>query len=207
MELSRDLLQFIEENPHELSKEQFDLVIDDIFGNQNGKTICDETFDFFQWQHNRKCRQQIFAKYLMDNYSKFQGKEVLEVGCGRTARLSRMLRDYFNMTVIDPKLEYKIEYMVRFIKGEFTQNTQINIYDLVIGLEPCEATEHIIRACVKARKDFIVVLCGVPHKRIDGVMPEDYMAWYDYLVSIDRDFLTLDRLDNPDFSQYIIRKK
>lgn len=149
----------------------------------------------------------MFYSYLVKNYSKYHKKEILEVGCGRTARLSRMLKSYYNMTAMDPKVEYNNHYFVRCIKQEFTENTPIDKYDFIFGLEPCDATEHIIRACVKAKKDFIVVLCGVPHKRIDGIMPEDADSWYNYLVSIDKDFLTLERLKNPDFSPYIIRKK
>lgn len=207
MESERNLMRFIEENPHELSQEQMELVIDDIFNDERKRTIHDETFDYLQWMNNRKCRQQIFGEYLVNNYSKFLGKEILEVGCGRTMRLSRMLKHYFRITAIDPKIEYRSEFCIKHIKGEFTENTQINIYDLVIALEPCDATEHIVRACVKAKKDFIVVLCGVPHKRIDGVMPEDEKAWYNYLISIDENFLVLERLNNPDFSPYIIRSK
>lgn len=50
--------------------------------------------------------------------------------------------------------------------------------------EPCDAAEHLIRACKIQKKNLILTLCGVPHARLDGKMPEDVFEWHDYLKEI-----------------------
>lgn len=204
----RTLERYIDQNPNDLTVDQFQFIIEDIFADENKGTIHDETFDFFQWQYGLSGRQEIFCKYILDNYyQKYGGKEVLEVGCGRTAKLSKLLSYDFRMTAIDPKLAIKGLLNFAHIKGFFDENMPIDRFDLIIGLEPCEATEHIVRACVKARKEFVVVLCGVPHDAINGKTFDDVHDWYEYLVSIDRDFLKLDRLNMNGFNPYIIKNK
>ena len=50
----------------------------------------------------------MFYDYLVENYSKYFDKDVLEVGCGRTMRLSRMLKNHFNITAFSPDLKNSI---------------------------------------------------------------------------------------------------
>ena len=57
-------------------------------------------------------------------------------------------------------------------------------YDAVIAQEPCEATEHIIRACLMAAKPFVISLCGTPHALISGEEPETLQEWYAYLSEL-----------------------
>ena len=204
----RTLERYIDQNPENLTVEQFQFIIEDIFGKEDKGTIHDETFDFFQWQYGLPGRQETFCKYIMYNYyKKYHGKNVLEVGCGRTAKLSKLLSYNFRMTAIDPKLEIKGYTSFSYIMGCFDKDMPIDKFELIIGLEPCDATEHIVRACIKARKEFVVALCGVPHDSIDGKKFDDVHEWYDYLVSIDKDYLELDRLNMNDFNPYIIKSK
>lgn len=204
----RTLERYVDRNPHNLTVDQFQFIIEDIFGKEDKGTIHDETFDFFQWQYGLPGRQEIFCKYIMDNYyKKYHDKNVLEVGCGRTAQLSKLLSYDFKMTAIDPKLEIKAFTGFSYIMGRFDEDMPIDKYDLIIGLEPCDATEHIVRACVKASKEFVVVLCGVQHDAINGKKFDDVFEWYDYLVSIDKDYLELDRLNMADFNPYVIKNK
>ena len=64
------------------------------------------------------------------------------------------------------------------------ENTDVSGYDAVIAQEPCEATEHIIRACLMATKPFIISLCGIPHALISGEMPETLNEWHEYLLAL-----------------------
>ena len=85
-----------------------------------------------------------------------------------------------------PKLELEERPSLQAIKSEFDCRTaSLAGYDLVIGQEPCEAAEHIIRAGLEQNVPFIVALCGTPHRLISGEQPEDVWEWYHYLEQID----------------------
>ena len=93
------------------------------------------------------------------------------------------------MTAIDPNLisEAVKSKDIRCIQDVFIfGKTDLTPYDAVVAQEPCDATEHIIRACAKARKNFIISLCGTPHQLINGEQPNDIYEWYDYLENIDK---------------------
>lgn len=65
-------------------------------------------------------------------------------------------------------------------KQTFSSDTDISSYDLVTGIMPCEATESILNAAIKNRKDFYVAMCGCVHSPLDyfygfyGTSPELY---------------------------------
>ena len=111
--------------------------------------------------------------------------------------MSRILSEQgFCVTGIDPKVEVLSNNKVTFIKEKFDYiKFDISGYDYVIAQEPCDATEHIVRACVNSKVPFIMSLCGVPHKLISGSMPKDYKEWYEYLLSISKEELKLRYLD------------
>ena len=183
-----DELQRIEEykkiNPNELTPKQFKKIEHEI-NYPDPEIISDEYLDFKLWLRGEPSRQEKFAKFIVKKLRK--GSKILEVGGGRTGRLSRILSEEgFIMTCMDPKLEMESTENVEFIKGVFNyKRTDLSNYDYVIAQEPCEATEHIIRACVKQKKPFIIIPCGVPHKLISGKNPKDVNEWYEYLINID----------------------
>ena len=183
-----DELQRIEEykkiNPNELTPKQFKKIEHEI-NYPDPEIISDEYLDFKLWLRGEPSRQEKFAKFIVKKLRK--GSKILEVGGGRTGRLSRILSEEgFIMTCMDPKLEMESTENVDFIKWVFNyKRTDLSNYDYVIAQEPCEATEHIIRACVKQKKPFIIIPCGVPHKLISGKNPKDVNEWYEYLINID----------------------
>ena len=138
-------------------------------------------------------------KYLPKN----SGAKILEVGCGRTAKLSRILAEKgFTMTCIDPKVDSSFLSGITSIKGKFNYHKfDLSEYDFVIAQEPCDATEHIVRACTSQDKPFIISLCGVPHKLISGEMPKNYNDWHNYLWKIAQDKTQLITISLDPFSQ------
>lgn len=133
------------------------------------------------------------SKEIAKKLSKNPGAKILEVGGGRTGRLSRFLSEKgFQMTCIDPKIEHASAYGVECIKGKFDyRKFDISTYDYVIAQEPCEATEHVVRACINQHKPFMMSLCGVPHRLISGETPKDEKEWYNYLRNIAREEMKL----------------
>lgn len=172
-------------NPNELSPHQFSLLEHEI-RRPKSTTISDEYFDFKLWCNGVPSRQENFAEFIAKKLSRRNGAKILEVGGGRTARLSRILsKKGFKMTCIDPKIEITGNNGIEIMKEYFNYKSfSVSAYDYVIAQEPCEATEHIVRACTNNHIPFMITLCGVPHKLICGKTPKDVKEWYDYLVNI-----------------------
>lgn len=128
-----------------------------------------------------------------DTASRGSRLRILEVGSGRHGRLSVMLAERgYEMTCMDPKAEDLPGSGVEVRREAFHYaHVDLTGYDFVVAQEPCEATEHIVRACVAQRIPFAVALCGVPHELISGEMPGDVYEWYEYLENIDRDYTEL----------------
>lgn len=190
-ELER-LRLYRESNPNELSTQQFKDLEKEI-KSPGSNLISDEYVDFKLWQMGFPSRQESFARYIAKKLPKIAGAKILEVGCGRTGRVSRILGEQgFYITGIDPKVEMLSNANIEFIKGKFDYNKfNLSKYDFVIAQEPCDATEHIVRASVTHKVPFIMSLCGVPHRLISGYMPKDEKEWYEYLLNISKDDLKL----------------
>lgn len=178
-------------NPNELCPQQF-LNLEKEIKNPSSNLISDEYVDFKLWQLGLLSRQEKFAKYIAKKLPRNDSR-ILEVGCGRTARVSRILKGAgFSVTGIDPKVEKSSCGNVEVIRDKFHfQKFDLSGYGFVIAQEPCDATEHVIRACIAHRIPFIMSLCGVPHKMISGYMPKDEKEWYKKLISISEKDLRL----------------
>lgn len=194
--------RYKESNPHELTPLELAELAKEIQKSRTGVSS-DKSLDFLLWCNGYPSRQELFAKYLIKHLPKEPGLKILEVGCGRTARLSRILAEKgFTMTCIDPKVDSSLLNGITSIKGKFDyRKFDLSEYDFVIAQEPCDATEHIVRACTSQDKPFIISLCGVPHKLLSGETPKTYEDWYNYLWKIARDKTQLLYLSLDPFSK------
>lgn len=177
------------ENPNELTEEQLKKIEDEM-EKPKEKTISDEYFDFKLWSLGYPSRQESFAEYVAKRLARKNAKRILEVGCGRTYRLSRILEEKgFEMTCIDQKIEVftRGQSKIKTKKEKFNYTYDLSDYDYVVAQEPCDATEHIVRACVEQKKSFIMTLCGVPHTLISGKNLENVYEWYEYLLNISKE--------------------
>lgn len=172
-------------NPNELSDEELQKIKKEI-KDPKPETMSDEYFDFKLWYTGNLSRQESFANFLTKKITKKEKAKILEVGAGRTARLSRLLEEKeFEMTCMDPKLEIKNMEHIRVRREQFHyQKIDLSEYDYVIAQEPCEATEHVVRACTEQNTPFMMTLCGVPHTLISGQKLKNVQEWYDYLLNI-----------------------
>ena len=172
-------------NPNELSSQQLRELEKEI-KIKDSRIISDEYVDFKLWMQGLPSRQESFAKFLEKRIPKKEELRILEVGCGRNGKLSRILgKKGFDITGIDPQVEMLSCGNTKFIKERFEHTKfDLSTYHFVIAQEPCDATEHVVRSCVRQRTPFIMALCGTPHKLISGVMPKNEQEWYQYLLNI-----------------------
>lgn len=181
---------FCKENPLQYTEEQFHKIEQDILHPRDG-VVCDEYVDFMLWSRGLKFRQQYFGEYIEKVLPHDQYPNLLEVGCGEKAVLAQILTQKgYCVTAMDPQLA--TVKGVKCVQAAFVfGKINLQAYDAVIAQEPCDATEHIIRACAEQCKNFIIGLCGVPHRFISGEMPADVYEWFEYLQQIAPDNIVL----------------
>lgn len=199
MELSiEDFLAFSKENPLNFTTEELIKICEDLLEPRRG-VIYDETVDFCLWKKGFKTRQQYMAEYVKKRFPKEQFPRILEVGCGKQARLSKLLvENGYKMTAMDPLVsltETGMPGLTCFPESFDCKSTDISGFDAVIAQEPCEAAEHIIRACTLVEKPFCVSLCGAPHRLISGEEPETLAQWHEQLLRAGKGRCQISKLD------------
>lgn len=124
--------------------------------------VSDELVDFFDLLNERTTRWQAFRRYIEINYKLEKYKRVLDVGCGISRDLSLELENKgYIVSSIDPRL--KEANGITTIKDYFNYlKTDVSYYDLLVGLEPCDATEHIMKSGLNNNIPFAVGFY-VPH--------------------------------------------
>ena len=83
-------------------------VEEDIIKPRNG-VVSDEYVDFMLWTKGLKTRQEYFAEYVEKFFPQETYHKLLEVGCGRTARLSELLAAKgYQMWAMDPQVNTQV---------------------------------------------------------------------------------------------------
>ncbi len=211
---------YLEKNEERLNKKEKEDLINGLkkyYTTPRSNVISDKLYDFFVYLGIREPRHQTFGEEIIKKYPVENYKNVLDVGAGRVCRLSQYLEEKgYKVTAMDPDIriskEEADEKNIKIIKEKFScdeysegkEGTNIENYDLLIGLEPCDATEHIIRQCIKYNKDFEILLCASPHNSIEGKKFNTREEWYNYLKSINSK-LKLEIIDGT--SSYTIGNK
>lgn len=193
--------QYLDENTqryNEREKKQFmDELLQNMKGDQN--FMFDGTYDFLLHYNLIKgvSRHQSFVNYLSQRYSPASTKKVLDIGAGRLCELSVSLaKRGFNMFAADPNIRL-LPHEAKNLNIHISKNlflcdkyakkhkgTDIKDFDLLIGLEPCIATEHIAHQGLKYEKPFDVVLCYEAHKALNGKELKTVDEWFEYLLKI-----------------------
>lgn len=195
--------KYLQDNPERFTKEEKIKFLSylDSYLNKNKITINDEIFDFLQYEALIKKPNRInnFTRYITSKYSSNASiHNIADIGAGRMCRSNqRLVRSGYTVTAIDPNIRLTDEeindmqrlHLIRdyFYCDEFAPNnngTDVSKYDLLVGLEPCNATEHIIRQGLKYNKPFEVSLCYEAHDPLTAKKVNTPKDWYSYLKSI-----------------------
>lgn len=201
--------EYLKRNPERFNTAEKDKFLLDLkaYLLKQDKAITDEVFDFLVSEKliKNEPRTQTFIRHLISKYN--SSYKVLDVGAGRMCNLSTELgKRGFKVVSMDPKIRLKdseikackIQRIIKrpFCCDEYGKGTDISHFDLIVGLEPCDATEHIIRQGLKYNKPFEVSLCYQAHDALSGqkfATPED---WYEYLQQISNEINILKTSDD-----------
>jgi len=169
--------------------------------------ISDEIIDFIDQINGTPNRFQSFARYIETRYDVKKYNNVLEIGCGTIAGLSKeLIKKGYKVTCVD-KVDLKVDD-IPYIKTLFDHKTfDVSNYDLLVGLEPCEATEHILLSAIENNKPFAISLCDVPHDSIDGEKFKTCKEWDNYLIKKSNDKAYIDEKKVLNKSHRILRNK
>lgn len=102
-----------------------------------------------------------FSNFVNEKF-KTKEKRILEVGAGIIPVLTNLMENQFNIKIdcIDKKIIFKYLVKGKIFEEDFSLKTNISNYDLLIGYNPCGATENIIRNAINNQKEFCIALCG-----------------------------------------------
>lgn len=121
---------------------------------------------------------------ILNNNFDLKNMKILEVGCGFIPILSKIFSDNnISIDIIDPLVTFKTLNAGKVLNEKFSIDTNIDNYDLIIGYNPCGATENMIRKSITESKDFCIFLCGC------CFLPADYTdrtpdRWHKYLYDL-----------------------
>ena len=177
--------RFIKDNPLNFSERRMELVRKDFYGQHHG-TVSDEFADYVLWAEKLPARHEKFGKFLLAIIRDNGWKSILEIGSGENALLSLFLRnrleENIKITAMDKCVITCDNPNINIINREITCKENLTDYDAVIAQEPCDAAELIIRACTDQDIPYCVILCGVPHTRLTGILDTNVYEWYAYLI-------------------------
>lgn len=124
------------------------------------------------------------VKFIQRNYK--QSLNILDVAGGGGTLSVLLSRAGYSTTIVDPHIllsqKDKLRYNIKTIKSKFNFEFDISDYDLIVGLHPDGATEHIIKAAVIQSKPFIVIPCCIIPQFTK--MKYDFNTWIKYLRSM-----------------------
>ncbi|MDR0850036.1 MAG: hypothetical protein LBN07_00950 [Christensenellaceae bacterium] len=195
---------YININPRQLSETEIQVLIEDFEAIKSGEldVPSELLYDFFAFGKLVPSRHTTFADDIASKYPAERFLRVLEIGAGKQCLLSKTLvKKGYYVTSMDPQIlidenrAAKKGFIVTkdyFRCDEFSPDsigTDISSYDLIVAQQPCGATEHIIRQCLKNNKPFEIKLCGDAHPHLSGEEDDTLEEWYNYLSSIEGTYI------------------
>ena len=165
-----------------------------------------------------------FAKKIGKIYG--WNTRILEIGGGFFPAFSRTMHAYQEkkgmgtITVYDPQLVVTKLEGISLKKEEFTKETDIKDYDLLVGIMPCTVTRLMIQKAIQEHKEFFIALCGCTHFDIEelprsmfGFIPLSYEDWVTQVYALAKEQekdgfeVTMEDAKQYSFQYPVIRSK
>lgn len=175
-------------------------------------------------QHSVPCNNtQILSKYgilkeeydiYLKVYNLLESKgfikgEILEVGCGIYPRLAEIItkrhkEEDYSLTLCDICSIIDIGKGFNLVKDKFTKSTNINKYNTLVGVHPCEASIDLTLKAIEENKNLVLAFCSCNHETVE------FPKWYDsdWSISFCSDIKEMygDSIEIIDFEYYPKRK-
>jgi len=121
-----------------------------------------------------------FADFLNSTFI-LNSLKVFEIGGDNGILRDYMQRKYkCSSTIIDPH-SYATCIEQDVIKEEFSKETDVERFDILIGLFICHTAEDVIISAIKNDKPFAILLCPRP---LCVPNNQSYSNWMKYLLSL-----------------------
>lgn len=104
---------------------------------------------------------------LLEKYSLLNGN-CCEIGAGIYPRLAELVAPKIrlnggSLTVYDPKTIFTELKNMKVVKEVFTRKNNIDEFDTIYGLYPCEASKIMIKKAFKEDKNLMIAFCDCIH--------------------------------------------
>lgn len=127
----------------------------------------------------------IYFKFykLLESLGFIKGN-ILEVGSGPYPRLAEVIKDNhqksdYNLTIYEKSSVFNIDKKITIVKDEFTSTTNIDTFETIFGLYPCEASIDITLKGIEENKNLLIAFCNCDHST------EEYPLWFGDYWAID----------------------
>lgn len=119
-------------------------------------------------------RGQIFAQFIVRQFPK--ARCILDIASGKGQVARKLVNKGKVVTAMEayPRLEGRAHPRIKYIAGYFTEDSEVGVHDLIVGMHPDEATSEIIRYATLHMIPFAVVPCCVKGRHSTGLR---YVGW------------------------------
>ncbi len=141
-------------------------------------------------QDTEKSKPSYFTKVVSDLAPNKESTKLLDVGAGGVPFSSIILAKYFNDVTSMDKLDLSNQCLARFnVKGKneyFSDNTDVENYDFIVGKRPCTAIESIVKNASSSNKPYFIELCSCELGKI-ATREGKFRSWDEILPEYDSD--------------------
>ncbi len=169
-ERKNEMLNFVKNNKeiyNDISAEELELAIELDLGLvlpvYKTPSRLSQIFSKFEIYNNGKDYYLELVK-LLEKYSFLEGN-VCEIAAGRYPRLAELTAPKIkmnggNLTIYEPNIILSQLDNITIIKDEFTKNSNIDKFDTLYALKPCEATITMVERAFEEDKNLMIAFCG-----------------------------------------------
>lgn len=171
---------FKDKYSHKYSPKAWEYIEDNFFDMIHSNETPDILMQVYSELDITPSSAMFYRKHLKLLKSKFPiDGNILEIGSGRIPAFANLIASEQNrikkgtITIYDPLLvELTPKYHNMTLHKEyFNLDTDVSMYDLLVGIMPCEATESILESAISNKKDFYVAMCGCVHSPWESMYP------------------------------------
>lgn len=123
--------------------------------------------------------------FIVNTYPAKEYPRVLEIAAGSGNFAGRLADFGYQVTAMDPKLNFKSSINYEVLNELFTDSTDISDYDLGIAIHPCGIHKDIISNFRINEKAFFLIPCHMTTcDDRELAFYEDESSWLNYLESL-----------------------